>query len=412
MDLAPYTQLNTLNTNKNFNLNIIYTIDSLNINFNKIHNNKIKEIYEMIDIEILIDSDSLEITEKNKKLITDIFSNKKNTNDSTNNSIKLLQDIKEYIKLQETINELIIKQQSLKREYKNVITYNTINSSDRINTSSCSDLPTINLCDMRGYKKSESKFESNSNLGSINMNVNMNVNDYSFCSSSDLNNYESNYKSIKEKSCYLLYINYYNISIVLENDLYNIMNLLDNFNEFTLIECGEQIHFKEFLHKRVFTCMSEFQTTYDSLKSSLPKSNDLMLQYKIENYIKSKFKITDDLNDKQRAFDFYNNVKKECGFTLDSRQFSQILFKLGLKKKRYGDGIYYYGLKQKSTETNTNVDFNKSFKIDLFKGLPKEYPLLKETDTNLLITDKISDREKKIEPLDKILIKATSSKFK
>jgi len=418
---TPYIQTlytNAQYTNKSYTINIIDTVDSLNINFNKIHNEKIKEIYDIIDIEISIESDSLEITEKNKKLVTYIFSNKKNNNQkNVNYSIKLLQDIKEYINIEQTINKLNIKQESLKREYGNINTSDKISTSDKINTSDkiIIETPTINSCDMRGWKL-ESKFESKfdlKNLSSVNLDsVNMNVNDYSFCSSSDLNNYESNYKSIKDKSCYLLYINYYNISIVLENDLYDIIDLLDNFKEFTLIESGK-IHFKEFLHKRVFSSMLEFKTTYNSLKSSLPQSDDFMMQYNIENYIKNTFEITDKLNDRQKASDFYNSIKKECGFTFDSRQFSQILLKLGLKKKRYGDGIYYYGLKEKSTETNTSTNdiFNESFKIDLFKGLPNEYSLLKETDTNVLISDKISDRKQKIEPLDKILTQTTSSKF-
>ena len=434
MELSGYTPKIEIQE-RVFDLNIIDTIDSLHINFNKKFNDKIKEIYNIIDIEVLIYTDDLILTKSNKKLIEDVFSEQKITNDTT----KLLQDIKDYIKQQETINELILKQNDLKLEYKSKNKVFFFKSNDDIHLFDKG----INInCDnkyiteLEKYTK-EKEFDIKGNDIGTN---NMSVNDYSFCSSDNLNNYETNYKLVKDTdSCYLLYINYYNIAIVLENESYDINDLLDNFNEFTLIECGGKIHFKEFLHKRTFNNISEFKTTYDSLKSSLPKNDDSMaMKYKIENYIKRTFRITNDPIDRQKAFDFYNRLKKVCEFTFDSRQFSQILLELGLKKKRYGDGIYYYGLKEKNpvnltetslgklaiseseydnlqleynkTDSELNVKFNESFKKELFKGLLKDSSLLNESDANSLINESLKARNLKIEPLDKILTPSTKTK--
>jgi hypothetical protein len=390
------------------NLNIVDTIDSLFINYNLHNNEKIKEIYNIIDIDCLIYEKDLSVDDKCIKKIQDIFeNNKENVSQES-----LYEDIKNYLEIDSKIEELQKTQSLIKKNYNNKDNKNL--SSVIINDFDCYseslkmiERPVSQNLGM-GFKwnncvnKEESKkfivdgFPKNDDY--------MKFGDYSLCSSNSILN-DTNYKlfkdlKIKKCNCYLIYINYYNTSIILKNEDYDITNLIKNYSDFILIEHCEQEKLEkltEFLHKRTFNSIEDFKNVYNSLKSNLPReTTDSVMEFKVKNYIYSKYKITTDVCDRQKASEFYNKVKKDIQFTFDSRQFSQILLNLGLQKKRYQDGIYYYGLKMINIEKLSPV--NRHSKELLFNGLPDEYPKLSLKETNNLIKEKITEREIKITP--------------
>lgn len=403
---------------KKFNLNIVDTIDSLFINYNLHNNEKIKEIYNIIDIDCLIYEKDLSVGDKDIQKIKGVFENKKDNISQEN----LYEDIKNYLEIDSKIEELKEKQLSIKKNY-NCDFDNKKLSSVIINDFDCysESLKMIkrpvsqNLGMGFKWNNGENLEESKKYKvdGFFKEDDYMKYGDYSLCSSSSILN-ETNYKlfkdiKIKKCNCYLIYINYYNTSIILKNEDYDINNLIENYTDFILIEnCEEEKLEKlgEFLHKRNFNSIQDFKSVYNSLKNNLPKdTEDSVMEFKVKNYIYSKYKITTDVCDRQKASEFYNKVKKDIQFTFDSRQFSQILLNLGLQKKRYQDGIYYYGLKLINIENEFEHTGTTHTKDLLFNGLPDEYPKLSLKETNKLIKYKMSEREVRIAPSENIFFK-------
>ena len=369
-----------LSKNENYTINIIDTLESIYINFKQDHNNKIKEIFELIDIEVLIRPELLKISNIEKNIIKNEFGTEFNIVEYE----KLITDLKAYFEYNKLIKEIQKKQYLIEQTYMKL--YKEKESIEQI------DLITKNKPPFYNSNETYLKVEGYSNF-----NLFMKAEDYRLCSidTLELDNQENSLipKTEHVKECYILFL--CNTCVVLENESYNIDSLLENFKDIKLIDKCVTTPFKDFLHKKVFNNFIECKSMYDTLKSTLPKETiDTLIENQVKNYINWNYNITENVSDRIKALELYNLIKKEYNCTIDSRQFSKILLKLNLKKKRYQDGIYYYGLKKYNSKTILT-----DIKQKLFNGLLREREPIKE-DEHLKLHEKMLETRTE---LDKII---------
>ena len=112
---------------------------------------------------------------------------------------------------------------------------------------------------------------------------------------------------------------------------------------------------------RVHDSEKEFQKRISTIKTLYEQSECDMkdkTEYEyVESFLKDRYKINDRIDDKIKASEILKIVEEHLetnmsGFVRGKLSFrnklSKYLLDLGLKKKRFGDGFYYYGLKLKN----------------------------------------------------------------
>ena len=169
---------------------------------------------------------------------------------------------------------------------------------------------------------------------------------------------------IKEKED--VYQNKYN-KILVYNDNSHISFIIDNpdKDDLQLLEncvCGYKKYI-EFENDEIdsninITLISLFHEKYfDDEKSLIEKIDsfkelfniDDSLKRDIKTFILTNYNITNIINDKMKATDLFNEIYKflKIEEKINIRnKLTNFLLDIGLKKKRYNDGIYYYGLQK------------------------------------------------------------------
>jgi hypothetical protein len=163
----------------------------------------------------------------------------------------------------------------------------------------------------------------------------------------------------------------YLTTLVLENSTINDTNILESYPEygfiylFSIDTINESIinYIKTNFNKKVFSDMSEINLILKQANdfinytnSCLNKENSLTKEKKqIIEYFKSNFIINNDINNRVKASILHDHIiknkflniqpDKQGGF---KNRLSQYLKEVGLEKKRYNDGFYYYGLVDKN----------------------------------------------------------------
>lgn len=99
---------------------------------------------------------------------------------------------------------------------------------------------------------------------------------------------------------------------------------------------------------------NEISKVIELFTSTIKNNSDLELEKQIQNYIEFNYVITKELNDKIPAKkikdDLANTLKLPASqFVSFRNKLGPILISLGLQKKRYKEGIFYYGLKKKDS---------------------------------------------------------------
>lgn len=145
---------------------------------------------------------------------------------------------------------------------------------------------------------------------------------------------------------------------------------------------------KYMFHKKSFVDVKElneqlgilekfYQFISETLNQTvLPENNE---ETKVRNIIEYNFDIDDNKENRMKAsqlIDFVmNNDRVGSAYLKDDNNYririSKDLIKMGLKKHRYSDGYYYYGIRQK------NVLYDKMNKDDLWKIVEKRKDELK-----------------------------------
>ena len=163
-----------------------------------------------------------------------------------------------------------------------------------------------------------------------------------------------------------VYQNKYN-KILVYNDNSHMSFIIDNPDKYDLqlLEsniCGYKKYF-EFENNEIdsninTTLISLFHEKYfDDEKSLIDKINsfkelfniDDTLKRDVKTFISCNYNITNIINDKMKATDLFNEIYKflKIEEKINIRnKLTNFLLDIGLKKKRYNDGIYYYGLQK------------------------------------------------------------------
>ena len=102
----------------------------------------------------------------------------------------------------------------------------------------------------------------------------------------------------------------------------------------------------------------------------IDNSSEFNEEKNIKNYFKKNYTINNDINNKMKASTLHDLIINHT-FVLDKNKLSgfknrlsRYLKELGLEKKRYNDGFYYYGIK--ANTDNTTLDFQNSH-INLYE---------------------------------------------
>jgi len=147
--------------------------------------------------------------------------------------------------------------------------------------------------------------------------------------------------------------------------IYKIISINEENKEFisilnTLISC--KVHdSEETFKKKVDTIISLYTQSEDNLKQKTEFQHIKIFindKYNINNKIENKIKASNLLNIIEEYLE--NNIENFTRGKISFRnKLSKYLHDIGLKKKRFGDGFYYYGLILK------NISVSEKFGIDI-----------------------------------------------
>lgn len=172
---------------------------------------------------------------------------------------------------------------------------------------------------------------------------------YLFLTTIVIENPNSSHFQIINNHCEYGFIKLFNIYT-------NNLNIIDfvkkSFNYFTFNNIDE-------INKTL-----EFLLNYIELFSKSNKLNEInnSEEKSISTYLKSRFVLDNDINNRMKFTDLYNillsvpfidiNQNKINGF---KNRLSSYLKNIGLLKKRYNDGYYYYGIREKTIEEHRQI---------------------------------------------------------
>lgn len=161
-------------------------------------------------------------------------------------------------------------------------------------------------------------------------------------------------------------------SIVIENPDKDTLYVIRNCSEYGFIElftlcCHKtNIELSEFIksqfHQHLFNDIVEINDKISTTSSFIDFNNlhinknkeDINEEKIVKDFIKYNFNITNNIEDKMKASDLCNLLVQSPAINIDKsklngfrNRLSNYLLSIGLKKKRYNDGYYYYGIIEK-----------------------------------------------------------------
>ena len=379
---------NTMNMNKNANtmneLSFIDTGYEIYLKFNKFNNehlDKLTEIYNDIDIEITNYPTRITLSELETEQVISTFKNIKPSNEILDNYLKnyskniigefeqeselievfvhnLNNDIIDYldykkqnVELNNKINNIEKKYSNIEKKYSNI--ENKIDNSSKKNTQfgrpkqfgQDTDTTDTTDIDTSTFAKFLSQPQPIKQFDVTPLESTEFANFRNFSTISESCNFKS-FDTIK-KSFTLLYIKYFNTTIVY-NDTYNYSSLCENFPE---ILCFPNVtsDVQKIFHKRTFNSYSNFKETLETINTSVSIEIPNNIEEYIESFIKSNYTISQDIKSRTKSSDLLENIQRELynknfNVKINIKWFSQFLVKIGLKRKRFTDGYYYYGI--------------------------------------------------------------------
>lgn len=163
-------------------------------------------------------------------------------------------------------------------------------------------------------------------------------------------------------NCTVLYCVSQNIGIVIENqNIIFVEYLIKNFKDFELVKSYSKLDKKEldniknYFHKRNFENNDTILKKINSFEFLFDINNDNKnnkVSNQIESFIRERYILNDEPKNMIKANEILEQVMLELQyFNKDkmkiSKELSSILLNIGVKKKRMGDGIYYFGIVSK-----------------------------------------------------------------
>ncbi len=171
--------------------------------------------------------------------------------------------------------------------------------------------------------------------------------------------------------CAIIYCVSQGIGIVISNeDIIHVDYLIKNFKDFELIKKYSKLDKKEldniknYFHKRDFENSEIIIKKINSFESLFDINNDKkkdIINNEIEAFIRDKYRIDNDPKNMIKANEILGQVILELQYVDKdkmklSKELSNILLHMGLKKKRMSDGIYYYGIVPTQSYSTVTTD--------------------------------------------------------
>jgi hypothetical protein len=314
---------------------------------------KIQEIYNQVNVETFEYSSDIIINEYNESVIFNTFKNIQNTfnpNLSIEECIENLKyDINTFVSHYDIFNN--IKKKYIKDD--NDVTNLPFKKSDKIVKN------TFTPC---GYEYVDNTFKP---WEIENDNVYAKVETIESINNKNIFQ-KLNINIIKNNVLYLKSIN----TVVVMSDSFDYTQLL--FSD--IIYIGEINNcLRNTCHAQLYDNLESFKEFYKQLQESKIQNdtNELgNVSEFLKEYISNSYDITDKQEHRIKSSVLYNkfitdlkeNIQDKT-LTLSLQSFSNGLISLGLKKKRYADGFYYYGLSDKqynvSITSNVQDEYNK-----------------------------------------------------
>jgi hypothetical protein len=180
-------------------------------------------------------------------------------------------------------------------------------------------------------------------------------------------------KNLKENiKNILVFNNDYLISFIIKNPTINELKILNNkkhgfelYYEFNLNKNNDQI-IKKIFDKITFDNKQDFieelKTLELIIKQNTKENKFIIEKKKIIDFININYKITNNIKDKIKANELFKIITNSSN-TLNKEdiglrnRLSNYLLELGLQKKRFSDGFYYYGIIKKF---NININLQNT----------------------------------------------------
>lgn len=189
---------------------------------------------------------------------------------------------------------------------------------------------------------------------------------------------------------YIFYNTIYNLSLVV--DLFDAKSVCDSFPDFVIVQeltfdisDSVKMSLNSIFHKKSFSSIDEINTKFDAFSSlfnigkTQNKTNKGDEKTRIEKFILENYTISNDPDKRIKANDLYKTVINHMcvhynDVTTFKKRLAGYLVDMCLKKKRFSDAYYFYGIDK------NNVDF-KSFNAALEERL-KTYKINKVVDAS------------------------------
>lgn len=181
---------------------------------------------------------------------------------------------------------------------------------------------------------------------------------------------------ISQSAVFIVYHSLYNIALVVEEKKDFFKQMCEDFPEFRIVadfptktNCGQNIleQAKQFFHLKIFEEESDlkkkvdaFQSLYNLIPTSPYKASkerkEMNEREEVKVLMNRIYEITTDPKERIKATELY---QKMAGFlpssnigndTAQQKRFAIYFMEMGLTRKRFSDGIYYYGLRLKPSE--------------------------------------------------------------
>ena len=191
---------------------------------------------------------------------------------------------------------------------------------------------------------------------------------------------------------YIVYNTLYNICLIIDEHSNVMDKIVKQFPEFKVIDkfndmtSEDNINFVNFFHCKMFKSVEDIEKKIESFKNLYDiKNTNLTVNGKeytekeeILTIIDKEYEQNTNPADKIKATDIYNTINncilnnKHYGNELAFRKrVSGYLIDLGLTRKRFGDGIYYYGLVKKDSTSLSIDDVMKRRETEYIADMPK-----------------------------------------
>jgi len=174
----------------------------------------------------------------------------------------------------------------------------------------------------------------------------------------------------KEENIYTLCLMFnvkYNILMVVKNPNADELNIIKNYEQYGFLNVLNIETNNEDIMTFIMNNFDAQECLLVELNSKLKvlsehiyyvskylenKNKELNEEQKIKKHMQYFFNVDEDINNRMKASVLFDNVIKAKIINIDNEaafkvRFAKYLTNMGLKKKRYNDGIYYYGIKTK-----------------------------------------------------------------